>query len=674
MVLYELRNSPAWQVCYTNPPNNGYHDGPSNTVTNVTNWPAPGTIDIANYDHVWDMRFDQAACSDPNPTCAQSLTAAQKNELRNFMQQGGTVFLMGDNGGFDARNQGIVELVNSVIPGGGFAGGSAGNIGVLNLAVGCCADVNAGASSGAENFVSDYKDMTCGGSNPNARILTEFPGVVRLSQLGTGRPVYQSNGLADFDAGPDEVGAIGVAFLGSDMLAQYSNSKLFIWFDWQTFRDQYCSPCGETVGLPSGTYANSILVRNIMDFLVVANETPTFTPTNTRTFTPTNTRTFTPTDTATFTPTNTSTDTFTFTITNTWTNTITNIFTNTVTNTRTNTPTNTITNTFTDTPTRTWTPTETWTGTPPPTWTWTNTFTDTFTRTSTNTPTQTFTTTDTPSPTSTDTNKNTYTLTNTRTNTPTWTDIVPASPTNPATFTNTRTYTNTPTDTNTPTNTNTWTQTNTHTFTFTLTNTFTFTNTATETFTATDTATPTATPTITMTLPPYPYIINIDIYNEAVERVRNLVSTRASILISEAGLYADSEGEVTSISTDKFLQIKIPGLETPETNGAGETIFIWDVKNNGGQYVKNGVYYIVITKNDMFGHKNVLTKSISVINTGGWAEVRIFNNAGELVKIIKHNSGNLPDKIKLDFEDIIPVEKNKNIILNYGENPGNSVI
>jgi hypothetical protein len=146
---------------------------------------------------------------------------------------------------------------------------------VLNVGAGCCADVNAAASSGAENFAGDYKDMTCGGSNPTARIWTEFPGVVRLSQLGTGRPVYQSNGLADFDSGPDEVGAIGIAFLGSDMQPAYSNSKLFVWFDWQTFRDQYCSPCGPTVGQPSGVYANSILVRDIMDFLVVANETPT---------------------------------------------------------------------------------------------------------------------------------------------------------------------------------------------------------------------------------------------------------------------------------------------------------------------------------------------------------------------------------------------------------------
>lgn len=118
---------------------------------------------------------------------------------------------MGDNGGFDARNQGIVELINSVTSG-GFAGGNASNIGVLNLAGGCCADVNASASAGAENFASDYKDMTCSGSNPTARIWTEFPGVVRLSQIGTGRPVYLSNGLADFDSGPDEIGAIGVAF------------------------------------------------------------------------------------------------------------------------------------------------------------------------------------------------------------------------------------------------------------------------------------------------------------------------------------------------------------------------------------------------------------------------------------------------------------------------------
>ncbi len=448
--------------------------------------------------------------------------------------------------------------------------------------------------------------------------------------------------------------------------------------------------------------------------------TNTRTPTNTITNTPTNTitdtRTYTPTNTITNTRTNTITNTSTNTITNTFTNTITNTFTNTftLTNTRTNTPTNTWTNTWTVTSTRTFTPTETWTGTPPPTWTPTDTWTNTNTWTPTNTRTNTPTSTDTNTPTNTSTTTNTWTLTFTRTytNTPTetWTGTLPptwtptltwtntwtltdtrtntpsptdtSSPTNTSTVTNTRTPTNTWTDTNTylPTVTNTWTVTNTRTYTNTPTNTNTATDTRTNTatntaiFTVTETPTHTSTPTITLTLPPFPYMLKIEIYNEAGEKVRTVINTRASDSIKNA-ILLEGENEANMISNDKLLKIKLPGIETPDTINNGESIFIWDTKNDNGQYVSNGNYYIKISEQDSYGHTDVLIKNIFVLNTEDFVVIKIFNSAGEIVKTITHFTNVLPDRLNLSFDDIIPVEKNGNkILLSYGDDVSSSVI
>ncbi len=465
--------------------------------------------------------------------------------------------------------------------------------------------------------------------------------------------------------------------------------------------------------------------------------TPTNTPTNTRTFTSTNTRTNTPTNTITNTPTNTITNTLTNTITNTFTYTITNTPTNTftLTNTRTNTPTNTQTNTPTDTPTRTFTPTETWTGTPPPTWTPTNTYTDTNTRTNTptwtetNTPTNTWTPTwtrtntstftdtntptntntrtntatptctrtDTPTPTETwtgippptwtptntwtdtSTPTNTWTITNTSTNTntrtftPTSTDTQPSTPTDTSTSTNTRTNTPTWTVTNTPTNTNTRTNTNTPTDTWTATWTNTITSTFTSTYTATDTPTQTATPTITLTLPPFPYIIKISIYNEAGEVVRELVVERASEVIGEIKLTSGGQ-EINTITNKSLLEINLPGVETPQTIGQGGSVFIWDAKNDIGQVVKQGVYYIKVEEKDGYGHTNVLIKDINVMKEEQYVEVRIFNSAGELVKVIREEKAQIPENIILVVENIIPIEEEgSEIIISYGSEPGANV-
>ncbi len=449
--------------------------------------------------------------------------------------------------------------------------------------------------------------------------------------------------------------------------------------------------------------------------------TNTFTNTNTQTYTPTLTWTGTPPPT--WTPTNTFTNTNTRTNTNTPTDTFTSTFTNTPTNTRTNTPTNTVTNTFTNTNTQTYTPTLTWTGTPPPTWTPTNTFTNTntrtntetptdtrtptntftltntftpsYTRTSTNTPTNTNTPSNTPTftntnlPTNTDTNTptNTFTRTNTpsntntRTNTSTPTETntytYTSTVTNTNTFTFTNTFSNTPTNTNTRTNTNTPTETFTFTFTNTITNTYTstytstHTNTPTDTFTPSNTPTRTNTPTITMTLPPYPYILTIEVYNEAGERVRFITETKITNRISDVllvlnGIESDNLNR-TFNPAEESLKIKIPGLETPDQRDKGFIEFEWDGNNNNGQNIGNGVYYIKFTTQDGYGHSEVLIKDVMLVKSEQYIRLNIYNSAGELVRRIENYY--LPlGSVKLNIDDVLYVGKNSDSIdINYAD-------
>jgi hypothetical protein len=145
--------------------------------------------------------------------------------------------------------------------------------------------------------------------------------------------------------------------------------------------------------------------------------TPTGTPTVTNTWTPTatGTATFTPTGTTTSTPTPTNTITATPTFTSIWTNTPTTTFTSTATPT--------LTETFTQTPLPTNTPTETSTRTPTATPVLTNTPTRTQTPTSTATLTAIPTLTQTPTPTGTPTTTETLTTTPTLTLTPTPTQV-----------------------------------------------------------------------------------------------------------------------------------------------------------------------------------------------------------------------------------------------------------
>lgn len=92
------------------------------------------------------------------------------------------------------------------------------------------------------------------------------------------------------------------------------------------------------------------------------------------------------------------------------------------------------------------------------------------------------------------------------------------------------------------------------------------------------------------------------------------------------------------INTADGLDISMPGVDTPSSIGAGGKVFHWDAKNDQGQYVRNGKYFIKIEMKDYYGHTNVITKEIVTVTEDRFLEMRIYNRAGELVKVVRDDN------------------------------------
>lgn len=394
--------------------------------------------------------------------------------------------------------------------------------------------------------------------------------------------------------------------------------------------------------------------------------TPTHTPTNTMTFTathtptasatrtatPTATMTYTVTATPTATATRTATPTVTFSATQTATETITDtISSNTPTVTRTITWTPTYTPTFTDTATVTFTSTETATRTVTPTETMTFTLTATPTMTATVTPTPTITVTTWDSPTSTRTYTPTPSVTPTFTETATVT--VTTSPTHTptvtATATPTGTSTYTPTNSHTPTATESYTPTSTHTQT--LTATPTRTDTPTSTSTETNTETPTASPTPV----PYPYMLVIEAYNEAGEKIKVIAQAQIGSDVENAFISAGGNETGLFNPVDGELVINIPGVDSTEQTGG--LSFPWSGDAENGGMVSQGDYFIKITVIDEFGHINTRIIQVKVVKTEEFIRASIYNAAGELVARIEKNMS-APVAPAFDMPDVVYVGEN----------------
>jgi len=288
--------------------------------------------------------------------------------------------------------------------------------------------------------------------------------------------------------------------------------------------------------------------------------------------TPTSTHTVTPTNTPTFTATPTGTPTFTVTPTGTSTQTVTSTPSPTSTVTPSNTP------TFTSSPTGT----STYTVTPTPTFTVTpsNTpsFTDTPIATATGTPTLTATPTSTPtvtvSPTYTITSTPTPSASTTPSFTPTASAAETATQTPSGTITSTATATSSYTPTLTPTPIVSPTPTPSVTGTLTITPTFTISPTITPTLSNTPTLPPTSTPT-----PAAVFYLG-----------KNRFIPGQESLSMKIGLVYSGNPQVSifTLTGRRVWQRKF-GLR-----GSGYYLFSWDGRNQTGEFVAAGIYYIVL--------------------------------------------------------------------------------
>lgn len=396
--------------------------------------------------------------------------------------------------------------------------------------------------------------------------------------------------------------------------------------------------------------------------------TLSFTPANTVSFTATATATFT--GTATLTATTTATGTFSMTATYT------------ATATRTATPSNTATGTETLTITQSATPS--YTSTLLPTGSPTNTPTSTHTCTA--TPSLTFTPTHSFTPSSTDTQTQTVTFTETASATvtvsssvtPSLTVTQSASRTTTPSFTFTDTPTQTAsttatvtvTDTLSPTfsSTASCTATNTGTSTASPTRTGTSTPTVTQTSTLSATATPTSTvtltcthsPTITVTPLPMPYVMIIECYNSAGEKVRTLADTLISS-IPENITFTAKNGVIFSPDYETGSVI-ITGAVSAE----GSSSFVWDGANEAGQIVSGGNYYIKVKVMDEYGHEKAVVIPLQVVRSGAGVRLDIYNSAGELVRSYVKNEVPAGNRY-LAVEDVVySGEDSEGTVISYG--------
>lgn len=154
------------------------HEEAGNTVTVIDD--VPDTI--TGYSQVWDLRFSNSWAID----------ADERATYLSFLQGGGGMFVMGENGGFQTRNDSIFALISA-------AGGG---------------DLSFGTGSATQNVLSPFD-----GPNPVSQVTFAVPGY--LDGPGTGRFITQT---------PDGTSGVGVAW-GVGDLANAAAGALTTIFD-----------------------------------------------------------------------------------------------------------------------------------------------------------------------------------------------------------------------------------------------------------------------------------------------------------------------------------------------------------------------------------------------------------------------------------------------------------
>ena len=144
-------------------------------------------------------------------------------------------------------------------------------------------------------------------------------------------------------------------------------------------------------------------------------------------------------------------------------------------------------------------------------------------------------------------------------------------------------------------------------------------------------------------------------------------------MMSGAVYLIDGEEAGGVIATGQILQISLPGVGSPQQDNVS---FYWDATNNQGQQVSNGVYYIKVEEKDPYGHVKTITREITALQTGNFTELKVFNSAGELVRLIRDYTGQWSgERLIIDVPDVIQMKNidDSGINVRYGEKEGLSI-
>jgi hypothetical protein len=119
------------------------------------------------------------------------------------------------------------------------------------------------------------------------------------------------------------------------------------------------------------------------------------------------------------------------------------------------------------------------------------------------------------------------------------------------------------------------------------------------------------------------------------------------------------------------FDILIPGVEIPETQGQGSTMFSWEGKNDQGQFVETGPYFLKVEQADAYGHVTTITKDINIMDGREYVELNVFNGAGELIRTQRqYGAGYSGFTLSIDVPDLISIKPggSSNVTIKYTNN------
>jgi len=101
------------------------------------------------------------------------------------------------------------------------------------------------------------------------------------------------------------------------------------------------------------------------------------------------------------------------------------------------------------------------------------------------------------------------------------------------------------------------------------------------------------------------FSMKVIVINDCGDLIRTVTDTKVDAFASAADL-----PDGVRVPIDGVVPIHVPGVEAVWAEGEGGTTFIWDCRDEKGNRVKPGIYYIELNQEDRFCHKNRITKVV----------------------------------------------------------------